>query len=574
MAKQPTAALYARFSSDMQRDVSIDDQFAICRTYAARESFDVTREFSDRAKSGASLFDRDQLLELMTAAKRREFNVVIVESLDRLSRDQADLAGLFKKLKFYGVDLRTVNEGKTTDIHIGLRGIVGSMYLKDLGDKVRRHHFGRVREGKVMGLVTYGYRAVSGKPGEREIDPERATIVRRIFIEYANGVSPRAIALGLTRDNVPSPNGAPEWSHQSFLGGGGKAGMLRNRLYVGELIYNKSHSIRDPETGGWSSRDNPESEHLATAVPHLRIIEQPLWNAAQTVREGRAITRTGRGGIPIRRVVARSDRLLSGLLRCGACNGHMILSGSSRGVQFVACAAAHNRSGCAHRKAYNMDTLQQTVVDNMHKQLTDREFLREQAKADAVEFARLQKESSRDRLEAEKKRNRLIFQIDRLVTAIADTHEPLPALMTKYKSLEAERAGLDERIRLLGAETNVTALHPKAVTAWGESVGILQAKLLVDPDDAECHAAFRNVTDSVVVHPTEYRKRYEVSVYCRLSAIMGGVELFPIGRSIQEALSSEGLSSAAIQANIGGQVRRYHSNRNNLICLGRWRAAA
>jgi hypothetical protein len=337
--------------------------------------------------------------------------------------------------------------------------------------------------------------------------------------------------------------------------------MLRNRLYIGELVYNRCHSIRDPESGSWSSRDNPAGEHLTTAVPHLRIIEQPLWNATQAVREGRAATRAGRAGIPIRRVVARSDRLLSGLLRCGACNGHMILSGSSRGVQFVACAAAHNRSGCAHRKAYNMDTLQQTVVDNMHKQLTDPEFITEQAEADAVEFARLSKENSRDRFDAEKKRNRIIFQIDRLVTAIADTDEPLPALMTKYKALEAERAGLDERIRLLGAETNVTALHPNAVTAWGESVGVLQAKLLIDPDDAECRAAFRNVTDSVVVHPTEYRKRYEVSVYCRLSAIMGGVELFPMGRSIQEALSSEGLSSAAIPANAGGQVQRGNTCR-------------
>lgn len=134
---QKTAAIYARFSSDLQNDRSIDDQFSLCRTYAAREGFNVIREFEDRAKSAASLFDRDGLLELMTAAKARQFEAIIVESLDRLSRDQEDLAGLFKRMKFFNIELRTVNEGVATDMHVGLRGIIGSVYLKDLAAKVR-----------------------------------------------------------------------------------------------------------------------------------------------------------------------------------------------------------------------------------------------------------------------------------------------------------------------------------------------------------------------------------------------------------------------------------------------------
>ena len=66
---QKTAALYARFSSDLQNDRSIEDQFAICRTYAAREGVNIIREFEDRAKTSATLFDRDGFLELMQEAK-------------------------------------------------------------------------------------------------------------------------------------------------------------------------------------------------------------------------------------------------------------------------------------------------------------------------------------------------------------------------------------------------------------------------------------------------------------------------------------------------------------------------
>lgn len=97
MVKAKTAVIYARFSSDLQKDRSVEDQAAICEQLASREGYKVIEIFSDRAKSGASMFERDGLLALMTAAKKRSFDAVIVESLDRLSRDQEDLAGIFKR---------------------------------------------------------------------------------------------------------------------------------------------------------------------------------------------------------------------------------------------------------------------------------------------------------------------------------------------------------------------------------------------------------------------------------------------------------------------------------------------
>jgi site-specific DNA recombinase len=286
-----TAVLYARFSSDLQKDRSIDDQLAICRDLAKREEIKVGPSFADRAKSGASLFERDGLLELMAAAKRREFNVLIVESLDRLSRDQEDLAGLFKRLNYYEVEIRTVNEGVATQMHIGIRGLLGSMFLKDLGDKVRRGHNGRVREGKFPGAVTYGYRKVLGKPGEREIDPEQAAIVRRIFTEYAEGCSPRDIAAWLTRDCIPTPTGNKIWNHQTFVGGRLKRGMISNPIYIGEIVWNTSRTVLNPETGKKTKRAGVAEDRVTRAVPHLRIIEQPLWDAANKVRKDRAIVK-------------------------------------------------------------------------------------------------------------------------------------------------------------------------------------------------------------------------------------------------------------------------------------------
>ena len=102
-----TAVLYARSASDLQNGNSINNQIATCEAYANRESLKVIATFSDRAKSGASLVGRDGLTELRDAAKRGEFDAVIVESLDRLSRIQSDIADLFVDLNQCGVKILT-----------------------------------------------------------------------------------------------------------------------------------------------------------------------------------------------------------------------------------------------------------------------------------------------------------------------------------------------------------------------------------------------------------------------------------------------------------------------------------
>lgn len=92
-------ALYARYSSDNQRDASIEDQLRICRTYAEQQGWTIVDSYSDRAISGASLI-RPGIQELITDANTDRFQIVLTEAMDRLSRDQEDIAGLFKRMLF------------------------------------------------------------------------------------------------------------------------------------------------------------------------------------------------------------------------------------------------------------------------------------------------------------------------------------------------------------------------------------------------------------------------------------------------------------------------------------------
>jgi site-specific DNA recombinase len=140
-------ALYARYSSDQQREASIEDQLRLCRLYAEKQRWTVADSYSDRAVSGASLI-RPGIQALLADALRGRFEMVLAEALDRISRDQEDVAGIFKRMAFAGVKIITLSEGEITHLHVGLKGTMNALFLKDLADKTRRGLRGRVEAGK------------------------------------------------------------------------------------------------------------------------------------------------------------------------------------------------------------------------------------------------------------------------------------------------------------------------------------------------------------------------------------------------------------------------------------------
>jgi len=261
------AVIYARFSTDLQDERSIEDQLTLCRKYAERENLNVVATFADRARSGGSILGRDGLLQLMDKARERAFDVVIVEALDRLSRDMEDLAGLHKRLSFLGVEIRAVHEGVVNTVLVGLRGLVGQLYREDNAHKVRRGQAGRVGQGLNAGGLTYGYAPVSSDAGKRRIVETQAEIVRRVFREYVDGRTPRDIAHGLNHDHVPPPRGRA-WNASTINGNAQRGtGLLQNELYAGRLVWNKVRMVKDPDTGKRISRPNPKSEWQTAEVP-------------------------------------------------------------------------------------------------------------------------------------------------------------------------------------------------------------------------------------------------------------------------------------------------------------------
>jgi DNA invertase Pin-like site-specific DNA recombinase len=315
------AAIYARYSSNNQRDASIEDQVRLCRDFVENQGWTYLHAYTDRAISGASPF-RPGYQNLLQEARAGDFDVVVAEALDRLSRDQADIANFYKQLQFLGIKIVTLAEGEISDLHVGLKGTMNALYLKDLAQKTRRGLEGRIRQGKSGGGICYGYKTVEGKIGDRRIDPDEATVVRRIFVDFAKGKSPRSIACALNAEDIPGPHGR-QWRDTALRGHLQRGtGLINNELYKGRLVWNRLRYIKGPETGKRVSRRNPESDWIVEEVPHLRIVDDDLWQAVK-VRQGEIATRPGVQKIKASRFWERrrARHLLTGLVFCGDCGG-------------------------------------------------------------------------------------------------------------------------------------------------------------------------------------------------------------------------------------------------------------
>src|ERR1700730_14987040 len=154
----------------------------------------VNEVHEDRARSDGSIMGRGGLLRLLDQARERSFDVVVVEALERLSRDMEDLAGIHKRLSFFGIEIDAVHDGTADSILVGIRGLIGQMQREDGAKKMRRGMAGVVRAGRHAGGRAYGYQTVAGHPGELRIVEDEAEVVRRIFTAYAAGRPARDIA--------------------------------------------------------------------------------------------------------------------------------------------------------------------------------------------------------------------------------------------------------------------------------------------------------------------------------------------------------------------------------------------
>ena len=493
-------ALYARYSSDRQKQTSIDDQLRAARVRAAAEGWHIVAEHSDDAISGATPFAlRPGSKALLADALASRFDVLIVEGLDRTFRDVGEQEQIVKRLEHRGI--RIIGTADGYDTHARgrkvmriARGMINELYLDDLREKIHRGLAGQFDRGLSAGGRSYGYRSEHTGQGYRlVIDEEQAEVVRWIFACFIDGWAPMTIAHELNRRGIPSPRGGT-WASSALHGSATRGlGLLHNELYAGKVIWNRRQWLKDPETGKRRYIERPQSEWQVREQPELAIIDHETWarsrlRAAGQRRHGAAKAETKKGGRPYR-------SLFAGLLRCPVCGGSMVAVDARR----YGCSIHKERGPAA---CPNHDTAQRAAVDTRLVGVLREELLHPEALAELnAEVRRLAVERTRGAgaaAGASKARlAELQAEITRLVDAIASLGVST-ALAERLKATEAEQARLQVEVAAARPDT-ADQVIARALSRYRSMLADLKTRLEGSDDMARTREILAEIMGPVTL---------------------------------------------------------------------------
>jgi site-specific DNA recombinase len=480
------AALYARYSTDKQRETSIADQLRAAHARCEQEGWPVVATHGDEGISGATpVALRPAGKALLADALAGRFDVLVLESLDRLSREIGEAETITKRLEHRGIRIVGTSDGYDTlakgrKVMRIARGLINELYLDDLREKTHRGLAGQFDRGYHVGGVCFGYRSQAtpdGRGRELVVDEQQADVVRRIFDEYASGHSARTIVHGLNAAGVASPRGGT-WAVSALVGDRARgAGLLNNELYAGRLVWNRRQWLKDPETGRRRYVDRPREEWQVREVPTLRIVPDDLWRAVRA-RDASRNTRP-QGGAPMK-------TLFAGLLRCAGCGGPMTAIDARR----YGCNARTDRgaSVCSNGAAFARKGVDAALLGVVRDELLSPSAMAEVQRAmrEAVAEARRSARPAGAHAAAARQAA-LQAEIARLVDAVAR--------VGLSNALQARLAAAEAELEQLKAQQAAPAIASEPVPSANEVLAayrrqMLQLQAALESDgDRECTRA-------------------------------------------------------------------------------------
>ena len=478
------AAFYARFSTDLQRATSIEDQFRNCRKRADAEGWSIVATFADQAMTGSDA-SRPQYQAMLNAAMRNEFAILIVDDLSRLTRDSVEAERTIRRLEFNGIRIISTSDGydstsKARKVHRGFKGLMNEIFIDDLRDRVHRGLTGVAMKHYWTGGRAYGYRLTPildpvekdqyGQPARiatrLEIDETQAEIVKEIFNRYSDGMSCLAIARELNSRAVPHPGLA--WKKKKrrcpgWLGSSVRV-IIKNPLYKGFVRWNASQFVRNPDTEKVTRRARPRAEWITRQDEAVRIVSDELFERAQTRtrRSTNSDERLKTGG--------KAKYLLSGVLVCGTCSANYVIADA----RSYACSGHWNGGACSNRIRVRRDSIERTILGPIRAELLSPDRCKRMVAEMHTGYAERMKVSVQRAqampqeiaaLDARLERLR-----ERLKTGDPDmTADELQAIIERVEAKRRELTSATSRI-VAGDGAKIISLLPKAAEYYGQQI--------------------------------------------------------------------------------------------------------
>lgn len=328
--------IYARYSSEKQREASIDVQVEQCEKYADANGLTVTNKYIDRAISG-QIENRPQFIQMTKDSIKDDFQAVLVYKYDRFSRDD-NVARIYEnELNKNNVILISVTEPIDNNPLGRFQKSVlyanNQLFVEVLRERVSEGMQKNIENGLYNGgPVAFGYKIENSR---YVIDEETAPIVKQIFQDYANNRPIFEIIGELNKKGFRTYKGK-EFNQNSFNT------ILNNKKYIG--IYGKNE------------------ETSANTIP--RIIDDELFESVQKrkIRNKRNSAATG-------------DYILTGLLFCGNCAKQMVgKSGTSKTGAlhyYYACHGKLRKKTKCNKKNIKQGLIETAVINKCKEMLTD-----------------------------------------------------------------------------------------------------------------------------------------------------------------------------------------------------------
>ena len=507
------AALYARFSSDLQRATSIEDQFRNCRKRAELEGWAIVATYADAAMSGTDA-NRPQYRAMLEAAARREFDVLIVDDLSRLTRDAVECERAIRRLEFIGLRIIATSDGydstsKARKVHRGFKGLMNEIFLDDLRERVHRGLTGQAQKHFWCGGRPYGYRLkpvldptrldVYGQPARigtvLEIDSEQAAIVREIFARFVDGASCLAISRELNDRGVPSPGST--WKRKTRRCRGWMASairvILKNPLYCGRMRWNVSQFVRDPDTGKYKRRRRPQTDWVENREESLRIISDEVFERAQ------ARTRASADSDKRLKSGGKARYLLSGLLVCKVCKAHYVIADA----RSYACSGHWSGGACSNEIRVRRDAIEHVILSGVYRDLLEPERVARMANEMRAAYAERMRAAAARAVDLPRELEELDARIMRLRERLkaGDPDLTPDELQAAIDRAEAKRRQVLDVQPTERENARVLAMLPRTAELYREQIG---QGLGGDPAaSAKARTILREMLGEIMLSPGE-----------------------------------------------------------------------
>lgn len=467
------AAVYARYSSEMQASQSAQDQINRIKFLAENDQIQ-SRLFSqnkiiihpdwiykDEAITGkvAGRFGYQRILQ---GIREKAFDLLIVDDLSRLTRSLGNLLDLYQLLRHHDVELVSISDRVSSadpnaKTFFTVRGMISDFGNDIHAERTKRGLEARAREMFSTGVKPYGYGSKATRIEKRKgrevkshfelfVIPEQAEVIQKIYQLYADGYGKIYISKNLNQLGIKPPRISTGWKPGII------SKILSNEKYIGKWVYNKVTYSTDPETNKKVTKLKPQNEWIAHNKEELRIVSLELWGKVQKrlkvnleVRDKAPINSSKKIFGNNRRLDDR--HLLSGTLACGDCGSAVVLV-TGKGGGYYGCFGAYRQGICPSKSLIRRDKIEKAFIDYLKKSLIEDPEVIQYATEKYNEIIKnyFHKAPNRKK-DLEKELHKVSQEISNLIKFIVDGNvSDLPSIKQAIEEREKAKLRLSEEL--------------------------------------------------------------------------------------------------------------------------------